>query len=59
MSMTGQADHLHLTRREFFGRSAKGIGTAALASLLNETGMAATSDSNTSANSEGGTAGLD
>ena len=45
MSMTGQADHLHLTRREFFGRSAKGIGTAALASLLNETGMAATSES--------------
>jgi hypothetical protein len=27
-------NHLHLTRREFFGKSACGIGTAALASLL-------------------------
>jgi hypothetical protein len=27
-------NHLHLTRREFFGRSACGLGTAALASLL-------------------------
>jgi len=26
--------HLHLTRREFFGRSATGLGTAALATLL-------------------------
>jgi len=34
---------LHLTRREFFGRSATGIGTAALASLLGRDGMAAPS----------------
>ena len=34
---------LHLTRREFFGRSATGIGTAALASLLGRDGMAAQS----------------
>lgn len=27
-------NHLHLTRRQFFGRAATGIGTAALASLL-------------------------
>ena len=27
--------HLHLTRRQFFGSSSLGIGTAALASLLN------------------------
>ena len=27
--------HLHLTRRQFFGRTSVGIGTAALASLLN------------------------
>lgn len=30
----------HLTRRQFFGRSACGIGTAALASLLGRTGLA-------------------
>lgn len=29
----------HLTRRQFFGRSACGIGTAALASLLGRTGL--------------------
>ncbi len=34
-------NHLHLTRREFFGRSATGIGTVALASLLGEEGFAA------------------
>src|SRR4051812_24477120 len=32
------------TRREFFGRSAAGIGTAALASLLNERPFAADVD---------------
>ncbi len=32
---------LHLTRREFFGRSTNGIGTAALASLLGQQGLAA------------------
>ena len=39
MSMIDQ-DHLHVTRREFFGRAASGIGTAALATLLNESGLA-------------------
>ena len=34
-------NHLHLTRREFFGRGACGIGTAALASLLGHEGLAA------------------
>lgn len=33
----------HLNRRKFFGRAATGIGTAALSSLLNETGFAAPS----------------
>src|SRR5689334_6589938 len=32
---------LHLTRREFFGRTATGIGVAALASLLQRSGFAA------------------
>ena len=31
---------LHVTRREFFGRSACGLGTAALASLLSRDGIA-------------------
>jgi hypothetical protein len=35
------ANHLHLTRREFFGRAAHGIGTAALAGLLARDGLAA------------------
>src|SRR3954463_5092396 len=30
----------HLTRREFFGRSACGVGTAALASLMSRDGIA-------------------
>lgn len=33
---------LHVTRREFFGRTASGIGTAALGSLLARDGLAAT-----------------
>jgi hypothetical protein len=33
----------HVTRREFFGRSATGIGTAALAGLLAKSGLANTS----------------
>lgn len=33
-------NRLHVTRREFFGRSATGIGTIALASLLNREGLA-------------------
>ncbi|HLV78753.1 MAG TPA: DUF1501 domain-containing protein, partial [Chthonomonadaceae bacterium] len=32
---------LHLSRRQFFGRAATGIGVAALASLLQEEGLAA------------------
>lgn len=40
-----QANKLHVTRREFFGRSACGIGTAALASLLNRDCLAASSAS--------------
>jgi hypothetical protein len=35
------ASHLQLTRREFFGRTATGIGTAALAYLFGRDGMAA------------------
>jgi len=34
------ANHRHLTRREFFGRNAAGVGTAALASLLARDGLA-------------------
>ncbi len=41
-SMNSPRDHrLHLTRREFFGRGATGIGIAALSSLLGRSGMAA------------------
>ena len=36
---------LSLTRRHFFGRSAVGIGTAALASLLDRDALAATEES--------------
>ncbi len=36
---------LSLTRRHFFGRSAVGIGTAALASLLDRDAFAATEES--------------
>ena len=35
------AHRLHLTRRELFGRSACGLGTAALAGLLGQAGLAA------------------
>jgi len=34
-----EQNKLHSTRREFFGRTASGIGTAALASLLAKTGL--------------------
>ena len=34
-------NRLHVTRREFFGRTACGVGTAALASLLGRDGLAA------------------
>ena len=34
-------NRLHVTRREFFGRSACGLGTAALAGLLGRDGLAA------------------
>jgi len=36
-------NHRHLTRREFFGRCASGIGTAALATLLDRQGLRAAS----------------
>ncbi len=39
-----EANRLHLTRRHFFGRGATGIGTAALASMLNRDGWAAGAD---------------
>ncbi|HRQ89760.1 MAG TPA: DUF1501 domain-containing protein, partial [Bacteroidia bacterium] len=42
-SLLQQADRLLQTRRQFFGRSATGIGTAALASLLGRDALAATS----------------
>jgi hypothetical protein len=44
---------LHLTRREFFGRSATGIGVAALATLLNQDARA-----NINSDSTGGLPGL-
>jgi len=37
-------NRLHVTRREFFGRSASGIGAAALGSLLSRDGLAAAGD---------------
>ena len=36
-----QQNHLDLTRREFFGKSATGVGTIALSNLLNDAGLAA------------------
>lgn len=48
-------NRLHVTRREFFGRTATGIGTAALASLLGRDGLAASQ----SAVAEGGTQGAE
>ena len=36
-----QQNRLHITRRNFFGRTATGIGTAALANLLDRDGFAA------------------
>ncbi len=38
------AHQRHLTRRQFFGRSAGGIGAAVLANLLRQDGLAATPD---------------
>lgn len=38
------AHQRHLTRRQFFGRSAGGIGAAVLANLLRQDGLAATQD---------------
>jgi hypothetical protein len=38
-----QQNQLHVTRREFFGRQATGIGTAALAYLMGKQGLAAES----------------
>ena len=45
------ANQLHLTRREFFGRTASGIGCAALASLLANEGL---SESTVSSDRRGG-----
>ena len=39
-----QQNHLDLTRREFFGKSATGIGTIALSDLLNKDGLAANNE---------------
>src|SRR5262249_41992812 len=41
MTNLQKEQHLHMTRRHFFGRFSLGIGTAALAVLLKETGYAA------------------
>src|SRR5215510_7438918 len=41
MTNLQREQHLHMTRRHFFGRFSLGIGTAALAVLLKETGYAA------------------
>ncbi|HVY70469.1 MAG TPA: DUF1501 domain-containing protein [Verrucomicrobiae bacterium] len=49
-------NHLHLTRREFFGRAACGLGTAALSTLLARAGLAA--EPATIGKSHGGLAGL-
>ena len=38
-----QQNHLDLTRREFFGKSATGVGTIALSNLFNDAGLAAES----------------
>ena len=39
-----QQNNLDLTRREFFGKSATGVGTIALSNLLNDAGLAADSE---------------
>ena len=44
-----QQNHLDLTRREFFGKSATGVGTIALSNLLNDAGLAAESEKKRSA----------
>jgi hypothetical protein len=49
---------LNETRRHFFGRSATGIGTAALASLLNPELFGATAPSLSTANTTGGIPGI-
>src|SRR5690349_11172498 len=43
MQFTAQelSNKIHLSRRQFFGRAATGVGIAALASLLTEEGFAA------------------
>jgi hypothetical protein len=53
-----QQRRLHTTRREFFGRTATGIGTAALASLLGKTGFGAEGNSQTQNSRQGGLPGL-
>ncbi len=53
-----QQRRLHTTRREFFGRTATGIGTAALASLLGKTGFGAEGNSQSQNSRPGGLPGL-
>ncbi len=48
----------HILRREFFGRSAAGLGTAALASLLTRDGLSAEPPAGTPGNRFGGLPGL-
>ena len=52
------ANRLHLTRREFFGRTAGGIGTAALAGLLARDGLAAPASAEAPSSRIGGLPGL-
>ncbi len=52
------ANRLHVTRREFFGRAASGIGTAALAGLLARDGLAAPTGAPAGQQRVGGLPGL-
>ncbi len=52
------ANHLHLTRREFFGRGACGLGTAALAYLLGSEGTARAAPEVVARTQTGGLPGL-
>ena len=48
-----QENRMHVSRREFFGRNAMGLGTAALAGLLGRDGFAATPDPGLSTRMQG------
>lgn len=58
MAFTNHILQQSLTRRAFFGRSAAGLGTAALASLLSESGLAAEPSPAPQAKRFGGLTGL-